>query len=83
MCTGNLRSASELYFRYTTDKERKYLFACLHYLAVIFIFVIGAAAGTVITKHLTEKAVWIACIALALVLVLMIIRPDEHRKDNN
>lgn len=77
MCTGNLRSATEHIYRYKTEADKKYLWSSLQYYCVILVFIIGAAAGTVLTRKLGGHALWIACLTLALVLLLMIQKPDE------
>lgn len=77
MCTGNLRSATEHIFRYRNTGDRRYLSNSLQYYGVIFIFICGAATGGAITGFLSEKAVWIACVALMATFLLMIFKPAE------
>lgn len=77
MCTGNLRSATEHIFRYKTDGEKRFLFSSLQYYAVTLIFIVGAAVGGLVSMRINERAVWVACIALAMVLLLMILKPED------
>lgn len=77
MCTGNLRSASELLYRYSVTKDKKLLRNSLKYYEVILVFIVGAAAGAFITQILWEKAVWTACAVIFAVFCLMFFRPKE------
>ena len=81
MCTGNLRSATEHLFRHSTEGERKFLTSSLQYYAVTVIFIVGAAVGGVISKLYSQKAIWVACIALALVLLLMMLKPIDGSEE--
>ena len=45
MCIGNLRSATEMLYRYRHTKEKGCLEKCLRYYGVILVFGIGAALG--------------------------------------
>lgn len=71
MCTGNLRSATELLFLGIKDKSRQLILKSLTYYAIIFIFVFGAVLGALITNCIAEPAVLICCVVLAAVLAIM------------
>lgn len=71
MCTGNLRSATERIFNYLKTKDVKSLKASLHYYGIILFFIIGAAIGSIITGMLWTRAVYVAAIGLAVVVLIM------------
>lgn len=75
MCTGNLRSGTELLFRYLKDKNRAVLTAAAKYYSIILFFIGGAVAGMFVTRSVGESAVWGPCALLALVLILL------HKRD--
>ncbi|QIB70646.1 DUF1275 domain-containing protein [Aminipila butyrica] len=78
MCTGNLRSASEHFYRFTSSRNRQELYICLEYLLIIGFFILGAGAGCFLTRLYDIKAVWLVCVALALAFVLMVKRPAQQ-----
>lgn len=61
MCTGNLRSGTELLF------NKKYK-ESLHYYWIDFSFVIGAVTGTHLCKVLAERAIWFSVAMLLLAI---------------
>lgn len=71
MCTGNLRSGTELLFLYIKDKKRTYLAASLKYYSIILFFICGAVFGMFVTRHVGESAVWVPCVLLVLVFILL------------
>ncbi len=71
MCTGNLRSAAEMFFRYTATKRKTYLNRSFQYSGIIIFFIMGAAIGTVFTKVFEVKAVLFACIGLIIIFILL------------
>lgn len=71
MCTGNLRSATENLYRYRSTGERELLRSSLEYFGIILFFIIGAAAGALVTSALSIKAALIPAALLAAVFVLM------------
>lgn len=71
MCTGNLRSATELLFHYVRTKEKQHLRKSLQYYGLITIFIIGACIGGVLTSLLHIKAVLVCSIILFLCFLLM------------
>lgn len=64
MCTGNLRSGTELLFsgEYRHDVSRRR--DGLHYYWIDLVFVGGAAAGSAVCRMAGEKAVWFCCVSL-------------------
>ena len=77
MCTGNLRSATERIFTYFKTKDAKELRASFHYYGIILFFIIGAAVGAVLTGMVSEKAVYVAAIGLAVVVLIMFRKSEE------
>ena len=71
MCTGNLRSATELLYLYRTGRDRENLKKSLQYFGIILFFIIGAASGGLLTGLLGIYAVLIALPFLGAALFLM------------
>lgn len=71
MCTGNLRSASELLFDAFKNKNFNSLRNSLQYFGIIIFFIIGAIVGTVLTKIFLEKAILFAVFVLLCILMAM------------
>lgn len=71
MCTGNLRSGTELLFRYLKTREKRLLLNSLKYFGIIVVFIFGAAIGMLCTNSLHERAAWIPCAILLLTLLLL------------
>ena len=74
MCIGNLRSATELLYRYRHTKEKGCLEKCLRYYGVILVFGIGAALGSFMTSLFEERTIWISCGFLFVCLCIMFIK---------
>lgn len=72
MCTGNLRSATEQLCLFWLDHQKQAGIKCLRYLIIIAAFCCGAAIGAVLTNLLAEKAVWVCCVILIVVLSIML-----------
>ncbi|WP_312652243.1 YoaK family protein [Aminipila sp.] len=79
MCTGNLRSASEHFFRYSSLKNMEDLKVTLQYLIVILFFILGAIIGCYLTNVYEVKSVLFSCLGLAVVLLLMIKKPEKSK----
>ena len=73
MCTGNLRSATEILCRYAETKDRRELQSGLQYIAIIIIFIIGAAIGAIVSEIIGVRTIAFACIGLVAVFSLMLI----------
>jgi uncharacterized membrane protein YoaK (UPF0700 family) len=73
MCIGNLRSATELLYRYRHTKDRESLEKSLRYYGVILFFAIGAAAGSYLTPYFAEKTIWFSCGLLVIAFFIMFI----------
>ncbi len=74
MCTGNLRSAAEQLFKYSSTHDKVARKNALNYLVIIFFFVLGAFLGTVASAKLGDQCIWICCGALVCVFGIMFIR---------
>ena len=76
MCIGNLRSATEMLYRYRHTKEKGCLEKCLRYYGVILVFGIGAALGSFMSSLFEERAIWISCGFLFVCFCIMFIKED-------
>lgn len=77
MCTGNLRSGTELFFQYTQSKDKTLRQKSLSYYAVILFFIIGAGIGAVLTKRYGSITILYCNILLLLVCALLSIQSSE------
>ena len=71
MCTGNLRSGTELLYQFFQTRDRDILHSALRYYHVILSFIVGAAASGVLAGVLGQWSVLVACALLAVVLVVL------------
>lgn len=71
MCTGNLRSAGELLFVYGKTKEKKLRNDALLYFAMIGLFALGAALGTILSSFWGDRAILVGAAVLVVVFALM------------
>lgn len=76
MCTGNLRSGTELLFKYIKTKEPDLKQKGLNYYGIDLIFVLGAGLGAIFTNMFDEKAVLFCCITLFIGFIVMFIKED-------
>ncbi len=76
MCTGNLRSATELLWKYrqTGDPEMKR--RSLYYYGIDVIFVVGAMAGVVAVRFLAQHAAFFVCALQGAAFAVMFIQED-------
>lgn len=73
MCTGNLRSGTDLLFQGINTKSKSALKQSLNYYSIILFFIIGAVTGAVITNLIGIKSI-ISCCILLLIPFLMMFR---------
>lgn len=71
MCTGNLRSAGEFLFAFLETRDREVGKKSLRYFAVIFVFLIGAALGTLLCGLFGVASIWVCCAVLLAVVLMM------------
>ena len=76
MCTGNLRSGTELFYRYMQTKNPCERSKAFQYYGIILFFIAGAVLGSFFSQLLLEKAVLICCGILAVVFSIMFIQED-------
>ena len=57
-------------------KDRAVLRRAMQYFAVIALFAVGAAAGSLLTIHFGNRVIWFCCASLLVSLSFMFIRED-------
>lgn len=77
MCTGNLRSSSEHFFRYANIKNKNELKVSMQYIFIITLFIIGAIIGSYLTNIYQIKSVLFSCFGLGIVFLLMLRKPNH------
>ena len=78
MCTGNLRSASDLLYKYFKGKKEN-LKKSILYFGIITVFIIGGMIGATLTKIYLEKAVLFGAVGLLVVFFMMFINYEEGK----
>lgn len=78
MCTGNLRSGSELLYKFFLNKEKTAIKMSLKYFGIILIFILGGIIGFEMTKIYLEKTIFLACFGLSIVFFLMFYKLKEN-----
>lgn len=73
MCIGNLRCGTEALCAYFRIRNKEILKKALTYFGVIVIFGIGAGLGSILTRFLGFRAIWICCILLSVSFGMMFI----------
>lgn len=76
MCIGNLRNATALLCSYEATKDKKLRWKSIQYYLFIFVFIVGASAGSLMVEWIGTKAVWFCCIALLLAFSVMFIKEE-------
>lgn len=71
MCTGNLRSGTQLLFIGISTKNSSAIKQCLNYYGIILFFIIGAIAGALLTNHFGIKSIFACCILLTIPFAMM------------
>lgn len=71
MCTGNLRSGTELLVQYLHSGDRVLRMHMINYYGVILAFLVGAAISALAVGPLGAKAIWLGCLVLAVVLGML------------
>ncbi len=77
MCTGNLRSGTELLFIGIRKKNKQIALRSLTYYGINLFFTLGAIAGAVATKFLDVKSIFIASVLLVIPFIMMF-KPSEN-----
>lgn len=71
MCTGNLRSGTELLGNYLRTGDRELGKKSIKYYGIILSFIVGAGGGYLITEIMGIQAVLVCCALLAICFVMM------------
>lgn len=71
MCTGNMRSMSELLSSYTLEGNKMKLKKASYYYLVIFMFCIGAGLGAITSDLWGIKAIWLDSIIMLMAFFMM------------
>lgn len=79
MCIGNMRSAIVSLFAFFRYKNKEIGEKAFIYFSVIGVFAMGAGIGSIITKHIGEKAIWVSCALLAISFAIMFIKPNQRK----
>ena len=72
MCTGNLRSCSECFYRFWRKRDPVAGKKALRYFVVIATFCLGALLGAVLASFWAEKSIWVCCGILFLVFLIIL-----------
>lgn len=78
MCIGNLRSATEMLYRYRQTRDKENLEKCLRYYGVILFFAVGAGAGSFLVPLFAEKTIWFSCILLVFAFGIMFVKENHE-----
>ena len=76
MCIGNLRSGMDSLCSWLVAGNRAAKDKALHYFAIIFLFALGAALGSVALNFCGAKAIWFSCLLLTVSFCLMFLKED-------
>ncbi len=71
MCTGNLRSASELFYAGIKEKKKKLIIDSLQYFGIIAFFIAGGALGTLLTIGFSTQSIFFVCIIFIIEFLIM------------
>ena len=77
MCTGNLRSGTELLFKGWKNQDAALFHRGLNYYLVILFFILGAILGSLLSGVLAGQTVLVFSGILLLVFLLMFCRPEQ------
>ena len=80
MCIGNIRSGMESLCLYGKTKDREKLYKTGHYIGIIVMFAVGAAAGGHLIRICNVHTIWISCGLLLVGFLLMFAKEEleEH-----
>lgn len=79
MCTGMLRSATELLYKIIERKGgEQEKFNCLVLYIIILTFCIGCAIGTLCCKFIGIKAIWICAAVMLIISVVLVYEKQEN-----
>ncbi len=78
MCTGNLRSATELLYAYERTRDKACLRRSFRYYGVILFFMTGAVLGGLLARLLGGKSLVLCCVLLAAGFGFMFIKENAQ-----
>ena len=78
MCTGNLRSGTELLFRWRQTGDRQQLRRGLEYCAIILFFILGALGGGLLAGRLGDRTALVCAGRLAAAFLCMFRRSGQR-----
>lgn len=79
MCTGNLRSTAEQFFRLVAFGEREAGVKCLRYVGIILAFTVGAGGGALLARQYGGRSIWI-CSGLFLAVLCLLLWDSRRRR---
>ena len=79
MCIGNMRSGMEAFSAYTRTGNRELLLKGGQYFLVILTFFLGAGIGGALAETGGRRMIWISCALLIVSFLLMFLRLEEDR----
>ena len=79
MCTGNLRTATELLFLYWKNGDKTLKEKCIWYYSIDLLFILGAIVGTLLTYKFFEKSILLCCFILGLAFIVMFIQNNNEK----
>ena len=77
MCTGNLRSGTELLYHGLRGRDATALKRSFQYYGIILCFLLGGALGVWATGVLAEQAILLCCGMLVIIFLAMFRAPQE------
>ena len=77
MCTGNLRSGTELLYHGLRRHDSSALKRSIQYYGIILCFLAGGAIGVWATDLLAERAILLCCALLFVIFLAMFRAPEE------
>ena len=77
MCTGNLRSGTELLYHGLRDRDSAALRRSLQYSGISLCFVAGGALGVWATDLMAARAILLCCAMLLVIFLAMFRAPEE------
>ncbi len=81
MCTGNLRSGTELLWRYWKNKNQKLLRESGRYFFIIFCFLAGAAFGMILANLFGIRAILVCCGILCIPFFVMFLKEEIEKEE--
>ena len=79
MCVGNLRSATQRFYEYYSNGDKKAAKQSLLYFGIIVCFIIGAVIGNAMVKLLAEKSILICSGILLLAFFMMFVDREKEK----